>query len=137
MGLPGSGKTTLAKELFNRLSSYTDNVIWTNADIVRGYYNDWDFSYEGRIRQSKRMRSMADENDHGVTICDFVAPLPEMREIYDADITVWMDTEKHSKYEDTDKCFVKPDKVDIHITEKDYKKYAEIILERIDNGNTN
>lgn len=136
MGLPGSGKTTLAREIFNNLSCYMDNVVWANADSVRHFHNDWDFSYEGRIRQTDRMRNIADKNHDGITICDFVAPLPEMREIYDADLTIWMDTEKQSKYEDTNNCFVKPDKVDFHITEKDYKKYAKIILEHIEDGHT-
>ena len=39
MGLPGSGKTTLAKELVPLL-----NAKWLNADKVRTEYNDWDFS---------------------------------------------------------------------------------------------
>jgi adenylate kinase family enzyme len=50
MGLPGSGKTMLAKELQDKL-----NCPWFNADIVREQFNDWDFSKEGRIRQSLRM----------------------------------------------------------------------------------
>ena len=45
MGLPGSGKTTLAKELVPLL-----NAKWLNADEVRTKYNDWDFSAEGRVR---------------------------------------------------------------------------------------
>lgn len=137
MGLPGSGKTTLAKELFDVLSEYKDNVIWTNADVVRGHHNDWDFSEEGRIRQAQRMKYLAVENNDGITICDFVAPLPVMREIYDADITVWMDTEKESRYEDTNNCFVNPEKVDFRITEKDYKKWSKLILEYIEHGNAN
>jgi len=51
MGLPGSGKTTLATELQTRLNS-----VHFDADKVRALFNDWDFSPEGRIRQSKRMR---------------------------------------------------------------------------------
>ena len=56
MGLPGSGKTTLAKELAPRL-----DAIILNADEIRKKYNDWDFSPEGRIRQSNRMRDLAQE----------------------------------------------------------------------------
>ena len=55
MGLPGSGKTYLAERLQPLL-----NAAWYNADKVREMANDWDFSLEGRIRQSKRMRDVAD-----------------------------------------------------------------------------
>ena len=54
MGLPGSGKTTLANELAPLL-----NAKRLNADEVRKDANDWDFSEEGRKRQSKRMAEFA------------------------------------------------------------------------------
>ena len=50
MGLPGSGKTTLADEIGPKL-----NAKRLNADEVRKEANDWDFSEEGRKRQAKRM----------------------------------------------------------------------------------
>ena len=54
MGLPGSGKTTLAEELAPML-----NAKRLNADKVRKEANDWDFSEEGRKRQAKRMANFA------------------------------------------------------------------------------
>ena len=54
MGLPGSGKTTLADELAPLL-----NAKRLNADEVRKEANDWDFSEEGRTRQAKRMADFA------------------------------------------------------------------------------
>jgi len=54
MGLPGSGKTTLANELAPML-----NAKRLNADEVRKEANDWDFSEEGRKRQAKRMADFA------------------------------------------------------------------------------
>ena len=47
MGLPGSGKTTLASKMKLKI-----NAGWINADQVRKEANDWDFSPEGRVRQS-------------------------------------------------------------------------------------
>ena len=51
MGLPGSGKTTLAKNLWKGIP----DSIWYNADEVRKKYDDWDFSITGRERQAIRM----------------------------------------------------------------------------------
>ena len=105
MGLPGSGKTTLAKKLEIRLYP---SCLWLNADAIREEYNDWDFTYEGRIRQANRMKKIAERSDKEYVICDFVAPLKEMRDIFNADITVWMDTIKYGRYEDTNKLFEAP-----------------------------
>ena len=80
MGLPGAGKTTLAQEL----TKYLEDVDWYNADSVRRAYHDWDFSHEGRIRQSTRMRELADDSPKKYVICDFVAPLPDMRNNFKA-----------------------------------------------------
>ena len=41
MGLPGSGKTYLAKEIYKSL-----NAVWINADKVRNHFKDWDFTKE-------------------------------------------------------------------------------------------
>jgi adenylylsulfate kinase len=93
MGLPGAGKTYLAQHINDHLQNEKKRVGWLNADDVRKKYNDWDFSEEGRIRQSHRMRELADlmvECDY--VICDFVAPLVEMRNNFKADWTVWVDT---------------------------------------------
>ena len=54
MGLPGSGKTYLAKR-FSKII----NAEWLNADKIRGKYNDWDFSEQGIIRQVKRVKKLA------------------------------------------------------------------------------
>ena len=54
MGLPGSGKTTLSKELLNHIDAEH-----FEADVIRQLENDWDFSEEGRMRQVYRMRELA------------------------------------------------------------------------------
>ena len=154
MGLPGAGKTFLAQALKtyletngdlykinpNRLLNYEAiptpsmlrvGVDWFNADDVRKKFNDWDFSKEGRIRQSLRMFQFALECSGEYVICDFVAPLVEMRNNFKADWTIWVDTIDSGRYEDTNKAFIPPDVYDFRVTEQNAGKWAEFIGEHI------
>ena len=131
MGLPGSGKTYFAEKLKTQLESSGATVGWLNADRVRAHYNDWDFSREGRIRQSLRMRDLADESNTDYVIVDFVAPLPEMRNNFKADWTVWMDTIDAGRYEDTNQMFDPPKYFDFRITEQNAEKWSEFVADHI------
>ena len=113
-GLPGSGKSTLA-EPFAKLV----DGIWINADLVRKKYNDWDFSPEGRMRQANRMRLLSDGvvKAGKIAVADFVCPTNKAREEFDPDYSVWMDTIKKGRYEDTNMMFQPPSKCDYQITE--------------------
>ena len=128
MGLPGSGKTTLANELGPML-----NAKRLNADEVRKKANDWDFSEEGRKRQAKRMADLAIKlRDLGnYVVADFICPTPEARQLFPADFIIWMDTIKEGRFEDTNKMFVKPDKYDFHVPTQDAKNWAPKILKEI------
>jgi len=123
MGLPGSGKTTLANELGPMLKAKR-----LNADEVRKEANDWDFSEEGRKRQAKRMADFAlnMREDGSYVVADFICPTPEARSLFPADYIVWMDTIKEGRYEDTNKLFEVPRKVDFHIKEWNEKNHIEI-----------
>lgn len=150
MGLPGSGKTYLSTALKSYLENNGDlqkinperilnyegipgpdffkiHVDWFNADEIRKRFNDWDFSREGRIRQSLRMAEFALKCTGEFVICDFVAPLPEMRNNFKADWTIWVDTIREGRYEDTNKAFVEPDVYDFRVTEQNAEKWAEFI----------
>ena len=106
-------------------------VDWFNADDVRKKYNDWDFSNTGRIRQSLRMFQFAIECSGEFVICDFVAPLVEMRNNFKADWTIWVDTIKEGRYEDTNKAFIPPEQYDFRVTEQNAEKWAEFIGDHI------
>jgi adenylylsulfate kinase len=127
MGLPGAGKTTLAAELRTRLWAEGRTVSWLNADEIRKQFDDWDFSPAGRIRQSKRMRDLADSSNNDYVIADFVAPLPEMRNNFKADWTVWVDTIREGRYADTNAMFDEPEVYDFRIIEQNAEKWADFI----------
>lgn len=127
MGLPGSGKTTLAGELCKLLLDAGKTVAWFNADQVREQFNDWDFSEAGRIRQSHRMRELADDCACDYAICDFVAPLEEMRKAFSADYTIWLDTITEGRFSDTNAVFVPPCNANTVITKQCNKNLSPII----------
>lgn len=112
-GLPGSGKTTLAKPFADLIGG-----VHLNADDIRGYYQDWDFSPEGRMRQAARMRYLADGIVRAgkIAVADFVAPTEQARMEFNPDFTVWMDTIKEGRFEDTNKMFVRPAYCDYHVS---------------------
>lgn len=134
MGLPGSGKTTLAHELIKKLRINTTTVGHLNADEIRSQFDDWDFSETGRIRQSKRMRELADACTFDYVIADFVAPLVEMRNNYKADWTIWVDTIRAGRYADTNAMFQEPEVYDFRVTEQNSEKWADFISEHIANN---
>jgi len=128
MGLPGSGKTTLAQKLVPMF-----NAVLLNADEVRKEANDWDFSKDGRTRQSLRMRSLAETavGDNRTVVADFICPTEKTREHFGADYTVWMDTIKEGRFEDTNKMFEAPSKYDFKVTHMEADMWAFLIKQDI------
>lgn len=129
MGLPGSGKTTLARELAEKL-----NAVHFNADEVRENINkDLGFSKEHRIEQAKRMGWLCDKvaETGNFVIADFVCPTKETREAFGECFTIFVDTIKEGRFEDTNRIFEKPENPDFLVNEKDAKKFADLIFERL------
>ncbi len=129
MGLPGAGKTTLAEKLVFLIKSK-----WLNADAVRKEVNDWDFSEEGRKRQAMRMASKAEEfvKSGQSVVVDFVCPTPELRKLFNPDFTIWVDTIKLSRFEDTNKIFIEPKNFDIRVTEQNAELWAQKIAKKLE-----
>jgi adenylylsulfate kinase len=136
MGLPGSGKTTLATALKPALETQGQgySVTWINADALRTQYSDWDFSESGRMRQAQRMREAADSSVCDFAICDFVCPLQAMRYIFDAHFTVWVDTIQEGRFANTNQMFNPPTSWDVRVISQDTTRWLPIILDRLMNS---
>ena len=126
MGLPGSGKSTFAETISKAL--FATRI---SANQVREKYDDWDFSTEGRIRQSHRMKHLSDGVVMAgrVAIADFICPTEETRREFDADFTIWMSTIDVGKYEDTNNIFTKPKDYDKQLLLHHYSYYLKIFYQ--------
>ena len=130
MGLPGSGKTTLAEKLFNELLK-NHHTEWVNADDLRKETNDWDFSEAGRFRQAQRMKKLADSSESDFVICDFVAPTQQLRDEFAADYVIWMDTISEGRFADTNQLFERPSTFNIQVTVWNSDFWTDYIAEQL------
>lgn len=127
MGLPGSGKTTLAEILVRKL-----NAAWFNADAVRQeIHKDLGFTTEDRLEHSKRMGKLCDWAKLGgsYVIADFVCPTKEAREAFNPDFVIWVDRIQEGRYADTNKMFEKPENADVILREGTPDEWAQQALE--------
>ena len=113
MGLPGSGKTTLAQALCKQI-----HAVHLNADTMRNrVWTDLDFSLSCRLIQAQRMGALSDVlNEQGLdTVADFVCPTNDTRDNFGEGFYIWVDRIQEGRFEDTNKIFQAPDKVDLRI----------------------
>jgi len=113
MGLPGAGKTTLAKVLAPLLSA-----VLFNADEVRANINrDLGFSPQDRIEHARRMGWLCDRvvEAGGTAIADFVCPTEETRKAFGLAFIVWVDRIEAGRFEDTNRLFTAPGQFDLRV----------------------
>jgi adenylylsulfate kinase len=122
-GLSGSGKTTFAQKFIKG-----KDFAYFNGDEVRKMFNDWEFSHVARIIQAQRMLSLCEMSDK-IAVVDFICPFDNYRKDYD--IKIWINTIDKSKYENTNKIFEKPKKVDFEITNFNYDNIINEIYDRL------
>ena len=106
MGLPGSGKTTLAEKLVPALGA-----VWFNADAIRQeIHKDLGFSEEDRLEHSRRMGKLSEwaALGGGFVVADFCCPTESTREAFNPDFVIWVDRIQEGRYADTNQMFEIP-----------------------------
>jgi cytidyltransferase-like protein len=130
MGLPGSGKTTLAAALAPLL-----NAVVFNADAVRANLSrDLGFSHEDRVEHARRMGWMCDRvvEAGGTVIADFICPTPETRAAFGDAFIIWVDRIEAGRFEDTNRMFAAPERFDLRVTADGAPQYwAEHALTKL------
>ncbi len=130
MGLPGSGKTTLATTLAPLL-----NAVIFNADAVRANLSpDLGFSHEDRIEHAHRMGWMCDRvvEAGGTAIADFICPTVETRAAFGSAFTIWVDRIAAGRFEDTNRLFTAPTQFDLRVSVEGSPQYwAEQVCARL------
>ena len=123
-GLPGAGKTTLAKALAPRIAA-----CHFEADEVRRRINkDLGFTPEDRIEQARRMGWLCDQvvKGGGIAIADFICPTQETRSAFvegGPAVTVWVDRIRVGRFEDTNKMFKGPLAWDVRVEAEGTPEY--------------
>jgi len=129
MGLPGSGKTTLAEKLIQKL-----NAAWFNADAVRqDIYSELGFDYEDRIKHATRMGKLCDwaTLGGGYAVADFICPTKETRKAFNADFTIWVNRIDEGRYADTNKMFEKPEDYDIKLEGGTSEEWVKAVTKKL------
>jgi len=127
MGLPGSGKTTLAELLVPRIGA-----AWFNADAVRQEISsDLGFEEKDRLEHARRMGKMVEfASKYGTfAVADFVCPTKKARELFDADFTIWVDRIEEGRFKDTNKMFEKPEGADLVLRDGTPQEWLEQTME--------
>lgn len=102
-GRNASGKSYFCKQFLKHVSA-----AYFNNDDVRRQTGNSDFSMNGRLLAAQNMRRLIDQSAAEIKLVDMICPTKELRAVIAPDIIVFIDSDKPSKYPDTDAIYEKP-----------------------------
>lgn len=100
---PKQGKTYFCRQFLKHISA-----AYFNNDDVRRQTGNSDFSMNGRLLAAKNMRQLIDQSLAEVKLVDMICPTKGLRAVIKPDVIVFIDSDKPSKYPDTDSLYEKP-----------------------------
>lgn len=129
IGLPGSGKTTLAKEICRR-----SDAIHLNADDIRAdLSSDLGFSIDDRLEQARRLGAMSRllKKQGKLVVVDFVNPTLATREAFGtSDFTVYVNRIDKGRFDDTNALWEQPKSFNLEINDgMSAEDEAELVLD--------
>jgi cytidine diphosphoramidate kinase len=102
-GLSGSGKTTIAHSLYNKVKSIHPNTVLLDGDIIRKALNhSWGYSTEERLKGAKHVAGLCAmlDNDGQNVICATMSLFHEIqesnRERFSSLTEVYLDVTMHA-----------------------------------------
>jgi dephospho-CoA kinase len=99
----GQGKTYFCRQFLKHISA-----AYFNNDDVRKQTANHSFSMEGRLLAAQNMRQLIDQSAAEIKLVDMICPTKELRAVIAPDVIVFIDSDKPSKYPDTDAIYEKP-----------------------------
>lgn len=102
-GKSNSGKTYFCRQFLKHVSA-----AYFNNDDVRKQTANHSFSMEGRLLAAQNMRQLINQSLAEIKLVDMICPTKELRAVICPDVIVFIDSEKPSKYPDTDSLYEKP-----------------------------
>jgi hypothetical protein len=123
MGLPQSGKRRMAK----RVASLLPDSILINSHDERVKAKDINHTVDGQMRHAYRILELCRKAKKENVVINMVCPLPEMREILNPDIIIWMDNDGKCEYVETKEMFIPPNQYDARFTKVGKKEVNEVV----------
>lgn len=123
MGLPGTGKDRLAK----KVQKLVPNSVVLHSSKIRVKEKDVDYTVDGQMRHAYRMLEYCRLQKKENVIIDMCCPLPEMRELLNPDIIIWMDDKSATQEKEVRDMFIPPVHYDARFRKAGKDEIEEVV----------
>lgn len=126
-----TGRNSVGKSFFCKQFLKHVSAAYFNNDDVRRQTDNADFSMSGRFLAAQNMRQLIDQSLAEIKLVDMICPTKELRAVIKPDIIVFIDSDKPSKYPDTDSIYEKPSILEAEYFFSCWTRKIDAIVERV------
>lgn len=126
-----TGRNSVGKSFFCKQFLKHVSAAYFNNDDVRRQTGNNDFSMNGRILAAQNMRKLADQSFAEIKLIDMICPTPELRKILAPDVIVFIDSDRPSKYPDTDAIYIRPTKNEADYFFSGHTRKTDELVQRV------